>query len=182
MNTLTGKIVKLRAMEPSDLDVLYEWENYPDNWQIGNTISPFSKHILLKYIENAHQDIYEARQLRLMIDQLNPGGKTPGIVGTIDLFEFDPQHQRAGIGILIGNKKDRTRGLASEAISLLLEYAFNVLHLHQVFCNVSTDNKASLNLFKKFGFREVGVKLDWIKIRHQWVDVCLLQKINPADT
>ena len=92
MIPLLGENIKLRAIEPSDLEILFEWENNPENWLISNTTVPFSRHILKKYIESAHQDIYEARQLRLMIDLMDPQGNILNSIGTIDLFEFDPMH------------------------------------------------------------------------------------------
>ncbi len=60
--------IVLRAPEPGDLNLLYKWENDPGIWQVSNTITPFSKYILEKYIETAHMDIYQVKQLRLMID------------------------------------------------------------------------------------------------------------------
>lgn len=181
MTPLTGKNITLRAIEPSDLDFLYEWENDPENWLVSNTSSPFSRHTLRKYIENAHQDIYEARQLRLMIDRQNPSAGEHKTVGTIDLFDFDPLNMRAGIGILIAREGDRMKGLASEALVVMIDFAFNNIHLHQLFCNVSEDNAASLKLFKKYGFKETGKKTEWIRKNGKWLDVYLLQKVNPYE-
>ena len=178
MIPLLGENIKLRAIEPSDLDIIFQWENNPENWLISNTAVPFSKHVLKKYIENAHQDIYEARQLRLMIDLMDAKGNILNVIGTIDLFDFEPQHRRAGVGILIAQKENRRQGLASEALSVLVDYAFGTLHLHQLYCNIAYDNKASLNLFKKHGFVEVGVKKDWLWRNQEWLDVTLLQKIS----
>ncbi len=169
MIPLTGKNIKLRAMEPSDLEVLYEWENDPANWKVSNTIAPFSKHVLQKYIENAHLDIYEAKQLRLMIVRIDPDPGDTEIIGAIDLFDFDPLNLKAGIGILIARKEDRMKGIATEAISILCEYAFQSLHLHQLYCNVTEDNEASLGLFEKLGFSEIGKKADWVRKENGWM-------------
>ena len=64
------KEIKLRALEPEDLELLYEWENNNEYWIISNTVSPFSKYTLKRYIENSHKNIYETGQLRLMIDHI----------------------------------------------------------------------------------------------------------------
>ena len=181
MISLTGINIKLRAMEPSDLDILYLWENNPANWIVSNTITPFSKNVLQKYIENAHLDIFEARQLRLMIDCIQPHPENPEIIGAIDLFDFDPLNRRAGVGILIAREEDRMKGFATEALSILVDYAFHTLQLHQLYCNVTEDNEASLKLFQKSGFIEIGKKLDWVSKDGGWVNVILLQKINHQD-
>jgi diamine N-acetyltransferase len=179
MIPLEGKNIKLRAMEPSDLDVLYLWENDPENWFVSNTYAPFSKHILMKFIEEAGRDIFETRQMRLIIilkSQIE-GKDIP--VGAIDLFDFDPHHLRAGLGILIGRKDLRNQGIASEALSIFIDYAFNVLQLHQLYCNIAVNNKTSLNLFKKHGFIITGEKTEWLKNAGSWLNEYLLQLINP---
>ena len=172
MNSLKGKHIRMRAAEPEDLDVLYKWENDTSIWQVSNTIEPFSRYILKQYLENAPQDIYEKRQLRLMIDTLD--GTT---VGTIDLFDFEPYHLRAAVGILIG-EEHRGRHYASEAIEVLIRYAFKMIQLHQLYCNISASNEASLVLFKHAGFEITGVRKDWIKTQDGWEDEYFLQLIN----
>jgi diamine N-acetyltransferase len=97
MITLKGKNIQLRALEPEDLQFLFDTENDESFWEVSNTQTPFSKSLLKQYLENAHLDIFEAKQLRLIIQENS--NKKP--VGIIDLFDFNPQHKRAGIGILI---------------------------------------------------------------------------------
>jgi diamine N-acetyltransferase len=180
MNPLSGKNIRLRAIEPADLDFIYEWENDPANWLISNTITPFSKHVLTRYIEHAHKDIHEARQLRLMIDLMDDSGFTMETIGTVDLFDFDPVHGRAGLGVLIANQENRMKGFAYESLSILIQYSFETLHLHQLYCNISKNNQASLNLFKKLGFVEIGIKRDWLREGSGWLDVHLLQLVHPG--
>lgn len=180
MNPLSGKNIRLRAIEPADLEIIYDWENDPGHWLISNTITPFSKHVLSRYIEQAHRDIYEVRQLRLMIDLMDDSGVLEETIGTVDLFDFDPIHRRAGIGILIAKPEKRMKGHASESLSILIRYAFETLHLHQLYCNISSDNQPSLNLFKKLGFTEIGIKRDWLRGSNGWLDVYLLQLVRPG--
>jgi diamine N-acetyltransferase len=175
-----GSRIILRAIEPSDIDLLYNWENDHDVWRVSNTITPYSKYILQKYIENSHLDIYQTKQLRLMID-LADKAKKHKTVGAIDIFDFDPYHLRAGVGILIGGRQDRNQGIASDALHELILYAFQVLGLHQLFCNITIDNIASLHLFEKVGFSVTGKKKDWIKYKKDYVDELILQLINPEN-
>ncbi len=167
--------VKLRAVEPQDVDLLYKWENNTEIWRISNTLVPFSKFLLKKYIENSYLDIYQVKQLRLIIDYKRDTLKS---VGTIELFDFDAFHQRAGIGILIAENEFRRKHIASEALTILVNYCFEILQLHQIFCNISATNEASLNLFKNQGFEIIGVKKDWLKSLAGWEDELMLQKIS----
>ncbi len=175
-NILNGKNIRLRALEPGDVEVLYAWENDTSVWRVSNTLTPFSKFQLEEYVLSTQNDIYAARQLRLMI--VIPGqGVEETPVGTIDLFDFDPFHLRAGIGILI-REPFRSKGFALEAMQVLIRYAFVTLRLHQLYCNITPDNEASLHLFGKTGFQKCGLKKDWINDGVKWRDEWMLQLIN----
>ncbi|MGB4293497.1 MAG: GNAT family protein [Bacteroidales bacterium] len=171
---MTCDEIILRAVEPEDLELLYRWENNIDYWLISNTIKPFSKYILKKYIENSHKTIFETGQLRLMIDT-KENKKT---IGTIDLFDFDPFHQRAGVGILIADESSRRKGYASMALKCLIDYCFNTLQLHQLYCNILSSNCESMELFKKLGFVKTGIKKDWVKTSNGYLDEHLFQLIK----
>lgn len=168
------KNIKLRALEPEDLELLYEWENNDDYWLISNTSSPFSRYTLKRYIENSHKSIYETGQLRFMIEHI----EDKIAIGTIDIFEFDSFHKRAGIGILIANEAYRRKGYAFMSLTCLIKYCFNTLQLHQLYCNILATNKESLDLFKKRGFTETGIKRDWILTSKGYVDEIMLQLIG----
>lgn len=169
----------MRALEPDDLDLLYEWENDPTIWHLGNTFVPFSRFLLEQYLLNAQNDIFSNKQLRLMIELNNPKG-LPATIGSIDLFDFDPFHRRAGVGILI-TAEHRRKGYASEALGLLKNYAFTLLDLHQLYCNIDTGNSISIALFNKHGFEKCGEKKDWLWHNASWHDELMMQCIRPEN-
>lgn len=166
--------IRLRALEPEDLELLYEWENDNSYWMISNTTTPFSKYTLKRYLKNSHKNIYETGQLRLMVE-ISGEKKT---IGTIDIFDFDPFHKRAGIGILIADDKERRKGYATMALKCLIEYCFKTLQLHQLYCNILANNCESIDLFRKLGFSEAGLKKDWIKTVEGYNDEYLFQLIT----
>lgn len=173
MNTLLGKNIKLRALEKEDLDFLYQIENNESFWQVSHTQTPFSKYMLKLYLENAHLDIYQAKQLRLIIEE----NSTNLQVGMIDLFDFNPKHKRAGIGILI-HPDFQEKGYAFEALSLLINYTFTHLDLHQLYANITDDNIKSISLFEKNNFVKTGIKKDWIFTNNNYKNEILYQLIN----
>jgi diamine N-acetyltransferase len=175
-------LIILRALEPTDIDWLFRWENDPEIWKVSNTLTPYSRYTLEKYIENAHLDLYQIKQLRMMIDVKESTGKKARPIGTIDLFDFDPFHNRAGVGILIGEKSDRKKGYASEALSQFIRYAFMTLELHQLYCNIGTDNLESIGLFTRNGFSITGEKKDWLKSGARYKNEYLLQLIRSSDS
>ena len=171
MQPLQGILIRLRAIEPEDEDILFHWENDQKIWQVSNTLTPFSRQVLRQYLEQAHLDIFQVKQLRLVIEAIEP--EKP--VGMIDLFDFDPHHQRAGVGILIGESAEWGKGYAKEALKILLKYVFTVLLLNQVYCSIDELNTASLNLFKNAGFRITGIKEKWNRSFTGWSNEWFLQ-------
>jgi diamine N-acetyltransferase len=172
---LQGKHLYLRALELKDLDLLFKWENNPDIWSVSGTLAPFSRFVIEQYLTMSHQDIYTAKELRLMIDL---AGKNSKSIGCIDLFDFDPKNKRAGIGILIGDETERRKGYAAEAVEIVIEYCFTTLDLHQVYCSVIADNQDSLSLFRKLNFETTGTRKDWNHNKGQFVDEYFMQFIR----
>ncbi len=173
MQALKNENIKLRALEPKDLDFLFKTENNSDFWEVSSTQTPFSKHVLKQYLANAHLDIYEAKQLRLLIVKK----ENDEAIGMIDLFDYNPQHKRAGIGILILNKYQK-KGYATQAMRLFINYAFTFIDLHQIYANVPVDNLQSINLFKKLNFVQIGIKKHWIKKDEDYTDAAFFQIIK----
>ncbi|WP_293893892.1 GNAT family protein [Flavobacterium sp.] len=174
MVTLQGQNIFLRALEPEDLEFVYAIENDENIWEVSNTITPYSKFLIKQYLENAQQDIYEAKQLRLTICKKG----NSAAVGLIDLFDFDAKNKRAGVGIIIQNEADRNNGFGKEALGLVINYAFQQLQLHQLFANIGTENKASESLFITFGFEKIGVKKDWNFTNNAFHDEAVFQLIK----
>ena len=173
MITLKGEHVYLRALEPEDLDFIHAIENDETIWEISNTQTPYSRYLIKQYLEQAHKDIYEVKQLRLVISNYESES-----LGMIDIFDFDFKNRRAGIGILIKNISNRKNGYGSEALKLLVDYGFNHLDLHQMYCNILEDNLASIKLFTNQGFKKIGLKEDWIQHNGTFKNEYLFQRIN----
>ncbi len=173
MKTLQGEHIYLRALEPSDLDFLYALENEEAIWEVSHTSQPFSKYVLQQYLENSHRDIYEVKQLRLVIC----AAEDDKVLGFIDLFDFEPKHRRVGVGIIIFKEQDRGKGYAVEALQLLSRYVATHLNVHQIYANITADNERSKKLFENLGYQAVGVKKDWIYAAKGFKDEVLYQLI-----
>lgn len=171
MNTLKGKNIFLRALELEDINYLFSIENNEKYWSISDSQIPFSKYLLNRYLKNSDMDIYEAKQLRLVIADFQNI-----TIGLIDLFDIDFKNNRAGVAIII-NEKMRSKGFAKEALELLIKYSKTHLSLHQLYCNILEDNTNSVNLFKSVEFKQVGLKKDWIKFDGKYKNELLLQLI-----
>lgn len=171
--TLKGEHIYLRALEPEDLDFIHTVENDESIWEISSTQTPYSKFLITQYLENAHKDIYEVKQLRLVISSYDKV-----TLGMIDLFDFDFKNRRAGVGVLVKEPADRLKGYGREALELLVDYSFTHLDLHQLYCNISESNDASIKLFSNQGFKKIGLKRDWNYINGSFKNEYLFQLIN----
>tara|TARA_R110002072_G_scaffold29055_6_gene92565 strand:+ start:1611 stop:2135 length:525 start_codon:yes stop_codon:yes gene_type:complete len=173
MITLKGKNIYLRALEPEDLEFIHAIENDESIWEISNTQTPYSKFLIKQYLEHAHKDIFEVKQLRLVISNYENLA-----LGMIDLFDFDFKNSRAGVGILVKESNDRKRGYGREALKLLIDYSFTHLGLHQLYCNISEENEVSVKLFVNHGFKKIGLKKDWNYVNGSYKNEYLFQLIN----
>ena len=171
-------MVTLRALEPDDLEFLFQLENDPALWAVSDVLpAPISRHALREYLRHAAASLAAAGQMRLIITSEE---NLP--VGTLDLFDYSALHRRAGVGITV-LQRARRRGYAQAALAVLLPYARQQLRLHQLYCTVAATNRPSLNLFRKAGFRRVGVRQQWLRANTPagWVDAVELQLILDAE-
>ena len=182
--TLRGGRIRLRAVEPEDVERIYAWENDPAVWAVSGTTEPFSREQIRRFVERQLEggDLFRTGQLRLMIETDEPredstAPQTARTVGTVDLYEYDPLHGRAGLGILIYGEENLRRGYARDTIETLCRYAREQLRMHQIWCCVGADNEASLQLFRSLDFAEVGTKRDWLWSPEGYRDELLFQKI-----
>jgi len=169
MAYLENENLLLRALEPEDLDDLYRWENDSELWKYGSTIAPYSKFTLRDYLIDSMNDLVQCKQLRLVaVDK-----KTRQSMGTIDLYDYDPINLRAGIGILL-DLAYRNKGFGKEILKLVKEYAFQVLHLNQLFAYIPESNTSSFKLFTACGYVQRGLLKDWKKTAVGFEDVYFL--------
>ena len=174
MITLKKDNIVLRALEPSDLDLLYLLENDETVWEVSNTSTPYSKYMLKQYLDNSHRDIYDIKQLRLVITIASE----ERAIGFIDLFDFEPKHRRVGIGIVIFSENDRGKGYALTTLEMITKYAAANLNVHQVYANITDDNERSIQLFQKAGFQKSGEKKDWVFSEGKFKNELLYQLIT----
>ncbi|MDR1780703.1 MAG: GNAT family N-acetyltransferase [Tannerella sp.] len=173
MKLLEDNNIRLRAPEPEDLDALYRWENDTTMWALGSTLSPYSRYSIKQYIAEAGNDLFERRQTRLMIELTDSGATA----GTIDLYDFEPFHSRAAIGILV-DEAFRRKGIASAALTLLTDYAFNFLKIHRLYAFIPKSNTPCLQLFESSAFEQEGVLKDWMTGDNGYTDVTVWALIN----
>jgi len=165
--------ITLRALEPEDLEQFYRWENDASLWSVSSAVEPYSRYILKEYIAYADKTIYDKKQLRLIIER----NSDKAVIGAVDLFDFEPHHLRAGVGVLV-DKTFQYQGFGTEALQLLITYAFDFLKLKQLYAHVPVNNTASISLFARLQFLHTGTLKKWLREGNDFVDVEVLQRIQ----
>lgn len=169
---LEAENIRLRAPEPEDLELLYRLENDSRFWIAGNTRVPYSRFQLKQYIANMSFDIYETKQLRLMmVDK-----KTNQAVGTVDLFDFDIHHSRIALGLFVA-PEFQGKGYASQSLKLVEDYVFNFLKINQLYVQIAETNLSSRKLFEE-RYELNGFLKNWIKTPDGFDNILTYQKFK----
>ncbi|MBR4363347.1 MAG: GNAT family N-acetyltransferase [Prevotella sp.] len=178
MNTMSeSPVVTLRAMEPEDLDLLYQIENDKNLWGVGATNVPYSRYVLHDYVANSSGDIYTDKQVRLMVDcQQQTVDCQQQTIGIVDLINFSPKHCRAEVGMVL-MPSYRGKGLGEMILQELAQYAKTVLHLHQLYAVIGVDNAPAIHLFEKIGYSAGRVLTDWLFDGTHYQDAVLMQRV-----
>lgn len=170
---LQGPHLQLRALEPEDLDMMYTIENDTTLWDVSNRQVPYSREVLRQYIINSQADLYADKQVRLMMELRT----THETVGAIDLFNFEPLHRHAEVGIAV-LQAHQGKGYAAEALQLLCDYAFRFLGMEQLVAHIASDNTCSMQLFSTCGFTSCGTLKRWWNVEGTFKDVTLMQQLK----
>ena len=161
--------MRIRALEPEDLELLYTIENDRQQWWMGMQTAPLSRYRLRDYIAMNEGDIYKDEQVRFAIDDDDDNA-----VGVIDLFNFSPQNGRAELGVAL-LKEAQHKGLAQKAIMQIADYARSIVSLHQIYAIVPVSNAASLHMLTAVGFVQTGTLKDWVEHSGMYEDAAIMQ-------
>lgn len=161
--------IRLRALEPEDVELMFGIENYSDDWKHGDIVAPYSKRQLLEYAMNYDADPMNAGQLRLVV--VNEADEA---VGLVDLYDISEKNRNAFIGISI-LPSYRKRGYGHHAVNAITRYALSTLGLHSVGAKVLASNEKAIGLFGKCGFIEMGTLKEWHRTPEGFEDVKVMQ-------
>ncbi|MEI7504394.1 MAG: GNAT family protein [Paludibacter sp.] len=170
---LENENIVLRAVEPEDLDRLYIWENNSQLWDVGNTRKPYSRFVLKQYILESSKNIYETKQLRLMMVSKETGET----VGTVDLFDFEIHNSHIALGLFV-DAAFQGKGFAKASLKLIEEYVFDYLKVNQLYCHISQNNTASIKMFEQENFEKTGILKQWVKTLEGYEDIILFQQFR----
>jgi ribosomal-protein-alanine N-acetyltransferase len=162
----------LRTLTPRDAEGSYlSWFQNPDTLRfLEARFDTHTQESIVDYITSTNNDPAEL----LLGIFLKESGEH---IGNIKLLNINFNYQRADIGLVIGEKSQRGKGFATEAIKTIVSYAGNVLGLHRAVAGCHANNPGSYNAFIKAGFEEEGRLRHHDRIDDEWVDVFILGRL-----
>lgn len=92
------------------------------------------------------------------------------LIGNASIFDIQQVHQRAEIGLFIGDCTDRGKGYGQETVKLLVNYGFEYLNINNIMLKVFSGNTTAINTYKKCGFREMGRRTKCYFVENKWHD------------
>lgn len=147
-----GEKVLLRAMEPEDMEMLWETINNPEiEHMVGGWSFPVSKHEQMQWYERVFAD---KQNIRLIIEILETGEA----IGMISLTDIDWKNRSAITAIKLKETAPKKKGYATDALFVLMKFSFEELQLYRLSCEVLEYNSASIRLHQKCGARREGLK------------------------
>lgn len=157
MKFLEDDLIRLRAVEPSDAEILWEVETDSNQWRDNGMMAPYSRHNLEEYAKNYDADPIRSGQIRLMIEMK----ESHEIVGITDLYDISALGRTAFIAVYI-KPEHRRNNIARRAIIQMEKYAHVLLNLRVLCAKVSEENKASQQMFPSMGYSKCGELPDWL--------------------
>lgn len=164
---IKGKIVTLRAITQADLQLICDMFNDPEleDLVVGWAF-PISLEQQKKWYEN---NIGDNKNLRFIIETVENGA-----VGIATLTDIDWKNRRASHGIKLANINNRTKGVGTDTVMALMRYAFDELGLHRLDGSWFDSNTASKKLYTKCGWKEEGVRREYVYKKGEWRDLTIV--------
>lgn len=162
---IQGKVVRLRAIEESDLDDINKWSNSPELWKwLGGWHFPYSKRNTEGWIRSINNN-----------DQINQifaiDTEDNGLIGTANIINIDWKNKNAFHGMMLGDKETRGKGYAVDTVMAVMRYAFDELGFQRLDGDLIAYNKASLKFYtEKCGWEIEGTKKNWFYRQGQYHD------------
>ena len=167
---LVGEKCYLSPIDINDAEKFTEWLN---DLEVTNNLTMYSG-IINTEMEKAFLENLSKTHTYSIIDIENDQ-----LIGNCGYMNIDNINQTADVGIFIGDKNYWNKGYGTEAFSLLLDYGFKALNLHNIFLKVYSYNKRAIKSYEKIGFKVIGIRREALyrnMERHDEIFMDLLAK------
>ncbi|HEY3315051.1 MAG TPA: GNAT family protein [Bacillota bacterium] len=164
---LTGAGVYLRPLERADLDYVRRWYNDPETRALTGMATPMSEAAAEEWYESAKNDRDRVWFMVVSRDE-------DRVIGEAGLLRMYHPWRTTDLTIIIGEPEARGHGRGTEAINLLLDYAFGHLGFHRVSIGVVGFNQRAIEFYERVGFKREGLQRDGYYYNHVFHDFVMM--------
>ena len=159
---LAGKKCYLSPMDVNDAEKYAEWLN---DLELTSYLTLYNS-VINKDTERIFLEKLSKEHNYSIIDK-----NTDELIGTCGFVELDHINQISEVGIFIGDKNYWNKGYGTEALTLLLDYGFKALNLHNIMLKVYSFNERAIKSYKKAGFKLMGKRREALKRGNETFDI-----------
>lgn len=150
----TGSLVRLRALEESDLDDILRFYNTLELRRFLGPPIVRSRRYMEQWLQKVSiQTPWRDGHLVMAVEEK----ETNDFLGIARLEDIMLPHSRAEVGISIYDPEKRGKGYGTDAMLVMLGIGFNILGLHSIYLDTMEDNERSIHVYEKIGFKRVGI-------------------------
>jgi len=146
---IIGRKCYLSPVDENDFQKYAQWLNEPE---LSIYLETYNEIVTAESEKNRFNNIKDRHEYSIIQSDNNE------LIGNCSLFRIDHINQTAETGIFIGRKDIWNKGYGTEALSLLLDYGFKALNLHNISLQVYENNVRAIKIYEKIGFKKIGIK------------------------
>jgi RimJ/RimL family protein N-acetyltransferase len=168
---LAGQRVYLRPLEQGDLGTIRRWANDPEIRRLTGETAPTTETGADEFLEKVQHDkerVWFAVVVR----------EDHRLIGEAGLLRMFPPWRTTDLSLILGEKRAWNQGYGTEAILLLLDYAFGALNFHRVAIGVVAFNTRALRFYEKIGFQQEGIQRDGYYCDHAYHDFVMMSLLE----
>ena len=163
-----GQLVRLRAHEPEDEPLLYQWFNDPEVTEHLSLRYPVSHRQERGFIERVGDISYEAAEFA--VERLSDGV----MIGGAGLHADAPENRSAVLGIALGDKSGWDGGYGTDTMRTLCRFGFETMNLHRIQLDVFAGNDRARHVYEKVGFQVEGCRRQAFFKHGRYLDIYVM--------
>ncbi|RDE17759.1 MAG: hypothetical protein C4K49_01290 [Candidatus Thorarchaeota archaeon] len=173
---LVGELVRLVVLEQKHLDDILRGWNNPELRRFLGGMIPMGREEETEWLRSAIEGMKARREFDYVIERSSDGA----FLGGASLHGINWISGSCTLGIAIHSPENWGKGYGSEAMRLLVDYAWNSLNLRRIELTVHAFNKRAIRTYQKVGFKEFGVAHKRIYIEGQYYDTIFMELFREA--
>jgi len=169
-----GDLVRLRAIERTDIERFRVWLNDPEVIEGLVIYTPLSLTDEEDWFDNIRKRPMDERPMTIEVQQ----DAEWIAVGNCSFFDIDWRCRAAKLGIFIGDKSFWNKGYGTKVMQLLLKHGFETLNLNRIALDVYENNPRAIRAYEKAGFRLEGKKRQAMYKAGRYMDVLIMSVLR----